>query len=154
MDDMRYTMLALLPLLASCGANRAFVAPEFKEYVQRFEKDYQLKVDHVPISFGDITNSYMGMCYIWNDGRAEVHINKEHWDAIETDAGREELIYHELGHCVFLYEHNEGRTLDKDGYLIETSIMNPYWFGDRPYYNQYERLYKEALKENNKDIDL
>ena len=72
-----------------------------------------------------------------NNGRGErVEIRQSKWDEMskldqwsERDS-KEQLIYHELGHCVLNKEHIFGNKRVEDN-ICPGSIMNPYTFSEQ-----------------------
>ncbi len=77
------------------------VDPAFVDYKHRFERHYGKPVS-VGINFGEMENA-VGVCYYVT---GNIEIDKDYWDSVGESA-REELIFHELGHCVLNKEHNE-----------------------------------------------
>lgn len=127
-------------IFISCSVPKSldgrYIDPEILPYVQRFEQAYG-RVARVNVRFmvsGLGTRS--GTCYRYIDAQVipDVFLNKEHW-LFYTDLGKEELVFHELGHCVLHRDHiatwNKG---------IPDSIMYPYTFGDE-YYYMFNREY-------------
>lgn len=89
------------------------VDPDFVPYVLAFKRDY-FKYLHKTISLGPIkvvwedqlNNEHAGLCHY---GRAMwIGVNRltSGWPHY-TDCQKEELIYHELGHCVLNEPHTE-----------------------------------------------
>lgn len=113
----RMKHLIILFLLISCGkvpfdkinTDRPYVIkktnPLFSAYVKQFESDFNVKVK-IPIVFEKLNPHYAGTCYIWSDGYRQISINKNHWDSYSEEQ-REQLIFHELGHCVYNLGHND-----------------------------------------------
>lgn len=89
------------------------IAPEFLPYVVAFKRDYY-KYLHKTLTLGEFR-------MIWEKGGAHGGVctkrqsTGEWWISIPEDGGwkifsecqREELIYHELGHCVLNEDHSE-----------------------------------------------
>lgn len=69
-----------------------------------------------------------------------VQINYHYWLRLSI-AGREELIFHELGHCVLNRAHND--TLDGNG--VPVSIMNSTHLGQAKYLAQYSSYIQELF---------
>lgn len=102
--------------------------------------DLKNRMDDLQVSFGD-TEKYgenvVGECSIKAEGKF-VEIDQEYWGEID-DYEKEELLFHELGHCVLRRAHRE----DKDGYR-PLSIMYPEVIGS--YYMQtYHSDYMKEL---------
>ena len=98
--------------------------PEY--YLHKFYADKSLYTQTcssfptVDVVLGDLPGSIIGLC----DPRGKVHVvtvSREFWKKA-TNLQKEELMYHELGHCVLGKPHKEGYVLD-GGYLMPASIM-------------------------------
>lgn len=114
------------------------VAPQAKPYVKTFLKYcHQYQVDCSSISqhvveidtmddFDVLFPNVIGVCL---PAEQKVILNKYYWDAA-GHADREQLVIHELGHCVLEKQHIEQRI----------GIMNPHilYFGD--YILDYQEL--------------
>jgi hypothetical protein len=128
---MKY--LILLFLITGCGKSledfirmngnikKAKTNPVFTPFIKSFEAEFKRRVK-VPIVLKTIDSKYAGVCLVYSDGYREIRINKDSWDYYSYEQ-KEQLIYHELGHCVF----NKGH----DNNLRENcpnSIMRSYMF--------------------------
>ena len=76
--------------------------------------------------------STVAICRTWGQGHREIVIEGPYWEKL-SDYGKEELVFHELGHCVFNRGHNED-TRDNG---CPVSIMYPYIFGGSWCYSNY-----------------
>lgn len=130
---------------AACGTPRTHnTDPDFVEYVHRFEQETGREVK-VPIIFSNVSDEYAGVCEYYNDGYRLIRISSFHWDRL-TEFGKEELIYHELGHCVLNRDHTEDFTIVSPyRYSIPNSIMYPYLFGDAFFYYLFREHYVQEL---------
>ena len=72
----------------------------------------------------------------------EINIDPEFW-AIASDVEKEEVVFHELGHCILGRDHEE--TVLEEG--IPKSIMFPYVFEWE--YQNYRSYYVAELKNEN-----
>lgn len=97
------------------------VDKEFKPYVTRFEYFYGKKVS-TSIEFTDKLkgDDWVGVCYYFSN---HVQIDRKFWREVD-EATREELIFHELGHCELELEHDE--TIGEN--FCPNSIMYPHVF--------------------------
>lgn len=107
--------LLLILLLSACGdPNEYNVAPEFTEYVRRFEleaakrgKDFKLQTEGLIIEFAKLKNDQAGLCHYEHPIRIEV--DSVYWRKISTIAGadymKEDLIFHEMGHGILGRKH-------------------------------------------------
>ena len=157
-------IIASLLLLVSCGAKKQYhkklnVHPEAQTFLSTFEEKYGVKVDDLDMTFAALSDAgVLGYCQksVRTEKRMEggalvehvyatpvIVLNTKYWDRIGTtaftDSDKEQLVYHELGHCVLNRPHVEEK--------VTSSIMNPYhktaaWYG-----NIYERNYSNFMIE-------
>lgn len=127
-------------LCSSCGQSSSAreeprVEEEIKEYYDRFQEYYGINPYYVSATFeeelvGDDGNEdVVGICKRWKSGKAEIVLERPYWNGL-SDYGREELVFHELGHCVLGRGHNNENV---DGCPV--SIMNEYTFGETKCYS-------------------
>lgn len=102
-------ILFLFLFANSCGTiNIGWVDPELKPYLARFKEDAMLQrvtpnYNGLTIKFVSQEGKDVGVCYrrdLWNT----IEIDPKAWfrfDALD----REQLVYHELGHCALNREH-------------------------------------------------
>ena len=76
----------------------------------------------VPIVLKRIEQKYAGVCLVYSNGYREIQINSDYWYSY-TPEQKEQLVYHELGHCVLNKEHDN--TLREN---CPNSIMRSYMF--------------------------
>jgi Zn-dependent protease with chaperone function len=126
----------LAAVMSGCGA----AAPEthtpvlqvngFDEYVARFEQaatehEHPVQVQDLIIRFGQVDEAGesggRGVCQVASGETPVITVSAEAW-ATSTEEEREELIFHELGHCVLGLAHQGG--INAQG--IPASLMNPY----------------------------
>jgi len=143
----RAAIAALILLtFANCGKQKdAYVDPAFATYVSDFENKIDVSTKGITIRFGKTEPPVIGICFRMDESN-EVVINAEWWDYM-TNLGREQLLFHELGHCAMYLDHDDRRVV-VDGKEIQGSIMNSYWFGQTAHYRRYREEYKEALRTN------
>ena len=108
------------------------IDPEMIAYVESFELDFNIKIDNLVVGF-DYDNlvvegdSKAGYCEV-KANLAQITINVKVWDNLKTNVHREQLMYHELGHCALRdFTHRDGKL--KGG--CPESIMNSRIFNDR-----------------------
>lgn len=146
---MKY--LIMLLLITGCGKSiedfiridntnvkKAKTNPIFAPFIQSFEAEFNRKV-RVPIVLKTIENKYAGVCLVYSNGYREIRINKNSWDQYSHEQ-KEQLIYHELGHCVMNKNHDNALLNNH----CPNSIMRSYMFNDYeinecylPEYNHY-----------------
>ena len=111
-----------------------YINQEFVEFVQQFERCYNVKVD-VTIRFADempifldsdLEDPTLAWCatYIFM-GIKEILIRREKWIGFDYNK-RRLIIFHELGHCVGnIQDHDDSITVvDEELIPISNSIMN------------------------------
>ena len=121
---------------------------EFRQYVDRFETQYQIDVSEIPINFSDpIRPNSVGSCltYYLDDEQQvnEIIIRKSWWQQADHIT-REILIFHELGHCALDRRHDT-ETIMQDGVEIAKSVMYPYVIS-AAYYSKYRDYYLNELE--------
>lgn len=140
-------MFVLLLMMSGCG--KAYIDPSFQPYVNRWNNIYEHKVD-VPMYFKDLSyfkDNTVGLC----DGE-EVFIDPSYFNTcLTTETAcfykREQLIFHELGHCVLGLEHNTNKIWFAGSGPYPESIMYPQAFGDDPIYDTEHTHYVDELKQ-------
>lgn len=135
-------------LLSACGTFRSakgiYIDPKFDSYVQLFENTYGIEVN-VSIVFKDIADEDVaGQCWYYTNRPRMIEIDTPYWNII-SEAGREQLIMHELGHCVLDLDHDDRVGTVGAWNNVPLSIMNSTHFGDEPYYSQNREYYLQEL---------
>lgn len=145
---MKY--LVLLFLITGCGKSlsdfiqmdkakfkKANTNPIFLPFIESFQAEFNLQVN-VPIVLESIDQRHAGVCTVYSNGYKEITINKDLWDNYSQEQ-KEQLVYHELGHCVLNKKHDN--TLKE---YCPNSIMRSYMFSTYeinecylPEYNHY-----------------
>ncbi len=120
-------------------------------YVKRFEKessDYGFwdKVGSVEFEFLPLGARVEGVCSItrMKSGRLilKITINSDAWNKF-TEPGREQLLFHELGHCVLFRDHLD--EIHSDGTRFR-SIMATYGVPEADYKLYREEYLQELFK--------
>lgn len=119
------------------------VNPEFNPYLNKFKKMYGLAF-HIRVVFAKLEAPTLGLCWFWGDGHREVEIDEESWPNL-TENEKEQLIFHELGHCILNREHIEDR--GDVGFCDNApiSIMYPNIFGRSACYGDNKDYYFDEL---------
>lgn len=152
MRNFKVLAILLISILSlNCGKKvDAIVDPELKVYMDRFRDEIGMPDDYVSAGFGTLTQPTIGLCQVDRD-KYTITIDPTFW-ATMNELGKEQLMYHELGHCAMNLGHNSATltVTDPNGNAVQipASIMNPYWFGDQWYYATYRDKYKTALRNN------
>lgn len=113
----------------------------FSEYVQSFELHFNKKVK-VPINFNKLNPQYAGVCYVYSNGYREIEISKTSWDSMNHEQ-REQVIYHELGHCVLNKGHDDTMLVDSCPKSIMRSVAFSRSEIDDCYVPDFDRYIKE-----------
>lgn len=143
---MNQILAILFLLITACGVPRSYEShSDFNKYKEKFEQETGVAVS-VPIIYDEtLSNEYAAVCEIFSDGYKLIRINELYW-SYYGESGREELVYHELGHCVLDRDHTEELTIPPAyRYAIPNSIMYPYAFGNSFYYLAFRDHYVEEL---------
>jgi hypothetical protein len=150
-------LIALLSL-ASCGAKKVYhtkvnIHPDAQSFVSTFEQKSNIKIRDLEVTFSDkIADGILGYCQVGSRTErkatlqgAEDHIyatptivlNSNYWytGRLATDSDREQLVYHELGHCILGRPHVNSAS----------SIMFPYHLTNTAYLADYARYMAELF---------
>lgn len=130
-------------LLSACGqAPQITVEPAFDMYIAKFRTHVGVDIVDLSTTFATLVRPMVGECIHKEDGTREIKIDLTYWNNSSDDA-REELLYHELGHCVL----NKGHTsvMNTDG--CPHSIMHPQVFGNSGCFINNKEYYFNELRE-------
>lgn len=149
-------LVFLLLLLVSCGnpvqdflnvkgspVRRSKTDPTFNQFVESFTKQFNVAVK-VPIVLRNINPKYAGVCLKYSNGYREIQINSTHWKNYSLEQ-KEQLVYHELGHCVLNRGHND--KLMEANTNCPDSIMRSYMFNLSEINNCYLPEYNHYMEE-------
>lgn len=117
---MKYVIVALSLVLSSCGG--AYITNGMDTYVQSFEAESLARgktlqvhnlvievVDELPHPYEG--GAFVGLCTLdGKDNSPYIQIYKTFWDAA-SNAMKEQLIFHEMGHCLLYKTHIPGEGL-------------------------------------------
>lgn len=131
--------LILLTLASSCGPNTPIIVDDaLAPYVHKFEKDIDVRVSNVSVGFGPTSGNVVGKCLLHGSYR-KITIKKDYWDSV-SEVQKEQLMYHELGHCALGLGHEDGLLSN----YCPASIMYPFAF--EYCYKNFPEYYKKELK--------
>lgn len=118
--------MGLLGLLSACGMPQdpVVIDPDLLEYSARFEQEIGVSSSGISMVFEELSDGAVGLCTVSASGR-KISIDPNFWRSIDEDV-REELMYHELGHCAMDLEHDESLMA---GSRCPQSVMYPYVLG-------------------------
>ena len=134
-------LLTLGLLLSGCATpvGPVVIDPAFDSYIQEFESECSqfrryCRVYGISIYFEPLEWPTLGVCYTRSDGSRRVVMNEATWGVLSS-LERMNLFRHEMGHCLFFYEH----------YLGGVSIMSPALINDFDYSEALlKRFYTEG----------
>lgn len=136
------------------------IEPAFLPYVVYFAD----KAGENRVSIGDLyslsvnmaldehfSKDTVGTCQR-NKNSQQIYIKKSYWDKASL-SGREELIFHELGHCLLGMNHDTSIVQARDystgellGYDLPASIMSPNVLWDKAYEQNREQYIKQLFR--------
>lgn len=150
-------------LLFSCkDPNEYRIAPDFVEYLNRFEteaakrdKNFDLENTGLIIEYADLKNDYIGLTHYETPIRIE--IDKTYWNDVSTatdaDLLRECLIFHELGHGLLnrghvntMLENGDWKSIMSGGTKVDNKTWNTNYRGIRREY-YIDELFDESTPE-------
>lgn len=118
------TCLALLmhcaPTSNAFHDNRAKpYVDEFVKISKQFDPTLEAKVRQTKITFGKLGKNHLGICY-YNFN--EIILSEKDWGKLPVE-NREEVIFHELGHCVLGYIAHTN-----EGIMRPAGLYNPVYY--------------------------
>lgn len=140
---MKHLNLVILFVLSACG-KEPYVDPELYQYAKTFEQEIGYSTENITMIFTNLDMPTIGRCTIDFSSNNLIEIDKNFWFISDFDE-REQLMYHELGHCAMYLEHDD-RKINYQYMELPGSIMNSSFFGDFIFYKNHKKEYKEALK--------
>jgi hypothetical protein len=139
-------------LLTACGkaqssshANVLSVEAQFQPVVDAFTAEAQAQGS--PLTITDLivqstpdfsSDNEMGVCQQETGTTPVIQISQPLWDSLDAD-GQQELLFHELGHCVLNRVHDVALN---NG--VPVSVMSPEFFGST-LYNANKAQYMHEL---------
>jgi hypothetical protein len=149
----RLMLTLVLFHLTACGGieidttsyREASVERAFVPYIESFERDCNEKVDiHLRFSYIKTKNIFTGqkiIGYCWPIYPRFINIDLNWWINHTDKSEREELIYHELGHCILYRMHNDKKDKygNKQSIMYSSGLIGPYR------YKKYKKKYVKEL---------
>lgn len=145
---MKILFVICLLGLCACGqspndAAPVFVDPIVQPYFDRFTQNIGVSSNGISGYFTKLTAPIVGQCVVYSTGEKDIQIDPTFWANIDDDE-REQLIFHELGHCSLMMQHiMTTTTLNND--VCPTSIMYAYVFGNTQCYTNNKAYYYAEL---------
>jgi hypothetical protein len=143
--------------LSACGSSQS----QTHTPVVSIEAQYQPIVDSftveaategAPVTITDLiiqtvqdlpTTEEMGVCLQGAGTTPTIQINQSMWDSLDAD-GQQELLFHELGHCVLNRVHEE---ILNNG--VPVSVMSPIFLGSSLYDANKDQYMHELFTSQN-----
>lgn len=151
---MKKLILILSLSIVGCAQEKAVnINGEFSVYLDRFE--YLAGQFNRPVDFSNLVVAYddslngtntLGVCRSGGSSSPMITINTQFWkSASVSNSAREQLMFHELGHCILGRPHNAQTMAATDNRYsqLPVSMMNPYHLNR----NVYEGNYSQYLSE-------
>lgn len=147
-------------------------APPIKQDFQYVEADFQIYLDEFEAATGvryqgDIMFTATGslefyvkdaiaICAEYKDGGKIIRVDTGFWLTADNES-REQLIFHELGHCALGRKHKDNKMLlnvEEIQYYVPQSIMYPRSFGGWMYRELKQYYLKELADEQNELTEM
>jgi hypothetical protein len=98
------------------------------------------------IKFSDsLGGRVIGLCTWYGNGHRSVQIAKWFWQS-HGESAKEQLMFHELGHCLLDRQHNDTMVYSVDAnQQVALSVMNSYHLSSSLYEGNYDSYIKELF---------
>lgn len=146
---MSKLLLTMLTLIGCGGTQPEYANVEFQQEIGDYQNVFDRDVDYVDIHMVDVLTGEPSPFAVadCDMGNAYIRVQKAFWDKA-TALTRQQLIFHELGHCDMAEFHRT--SYRPDG--CNTSIMGAALTSDRCYLKYYSEYTSEiALFDQNLD---
>ena len=148
-NNILINLIILLGLLGCANGFKTefiYIDSAFQSYVDLF-KELTNKPVNVSLVFNsNLEQNRVGLCWRTNGLGDRIEIDPDYWKSI-SEAGKEQLILHELGHCVLGLGHNDQLGQVGEWRNVPLSIMHSIHFGDYLFYLENREYYlKEFTK--------
>lgn len=136
----------LLLLLSGCAKAQSNTTEEVVVdsallfYFDKFHSDIGVDTSNISGAIIALKHPTVGNCVTYDDNSKTINIDKSFWDK-STSNEREEVVYHELGHCAMGLKHDD--RLDSDNCPL--SIMYFAAFGGNNCYAKQIGYYFNEL---------
>lgn len=155
--SLRSLILFSAFLLHGDSIQKPFIHSDFLLQVKEFEFLYGKKLENVSISYGNfLGSSVVGICWSysktgnWYKGKF-IKIDEGYWKE-SSNATREILLFHELGHCELNRDHEDEFVtliIDNREVFMSKTIMNSYIIDEKKYRENREYYIKELFNKIN-----
>lgn len=111
---------------------------DFQYYIDLFKQESSnynpVAVDSLVVQFGDLEKPTVGNCTVYRDMSSPViTIDRQFWEEAD-DVLRENLMFHELGHCILFRGHKTTQSFGVPDSIMYPTLIPQYYEYDRDYY--------------------
>jgi hypothetical protein len=156
-----FSLFGCLPSNSGTTSTSSTIGTQFKSYVDKFISNgksfnRQLSANHLTIKFNSSLSGTrtLAQCILNPSSPSSyqrIEVNPTFWENVNIDS-REYVLFHELGHCLLLRDHDDATIETSDGYSINKSIMSTYFSTSDDYVNNYSSYLHELFTSNTNDI--
>lgn len=138
---MKTTIFVLILFSMGCSKLNQFSIDGFETYYSSFVAATNRPSNNIIIELGDLSSqNYIGLCLLAPPFTPKVTIDQTWW-AAASESDRQELIDHELGHCILGRVHLNTTLTNGE----PTSIMNALHFDPNVISANSEYYYNELV---------
>ena len=127
--------------------SRRNVDTDLEVYVKRFEDLWGQKISF-PVLFNHLPEMTAGRCTYWFLGDKVIEVDILYFYKL-SDLGKEQLVFHELGHCALKrYSHDDSRVVfNKEKHSCSKTVMKSSIFDHQEMYcyQKYRQYYIDEL---------
>jgi len=138
--NLVYCLLILL--LVGCSSHKQEVDASLLQYIEQFSREASIRgvspsFAELEVKFGALNADTYGRCDVNHDSKTII-INEVKFNALDI-MGREQLLFHELAHCVLGLKHDDATeglynpNTNSVYILVPSSIMNRFHFSSNVY---------------------
>lgn len=144
---MKNKLLILSLFLTNCAQNQhqqAFIITGFETYYNTFVQNTGIGTNDLVIQLGDPAlidpnvPDIVGLCQWFSNATPIVTIDSNYWSTASED-WRQELVSHELGHCILGRVHRyDFLSNGAPASIMYPNLFNPWYIDQNPgyYYNE------------------
>lgn len=151
-NELGYFLLGIT-IISGCArghTDHVSLDPVASEYVDRFIYEASIRgvnihITDLTVQISDLPPSMNGECQVSADNGHVVSLNRYRWFTA-SDQFKEELVFHELGHCVLNRGHTSNIWSPNSNIQLFESLMYPFETEDLAiYYLEYRKHYVDEL---------
>lgn len=114
----------------------SFIAAAHQQHV-----NVDLSILHITLA-DHLPDRLLGICWGMGTSIPMIFLDKVLWEQ-SNDLKREQILWHEMGHCVLKREHNE--RMKWDGYPASIMYPDSRLINDQNYYRKHKQEYIQEL---------